>query len=97
MIFMILAEKIAFLPILLIPLSNNLGNVSLSALWRNYYGGSGNAKDYQFSYSNNWQHVDYTFSASQSYDENNKEEERFNLFAHSFLLGGMILPKHSPN
>ncbi|MCW1948767.1 fimbria/pilus outer membrane usher protein, partial [Escherichia coli] len=62
------------------PLSNNLGNVSLSALWRNYWGRSGNAKDYQFSYSNNWQHISYTFSASQSYDENNKEEERFNLF-----------------
>ena len=27
------------------PLSNNLGNVSLSALWRNYWGRSGNAKD----------------------------------------------------
>ncbi|ENH10196.1 type VII secretion system (T7SS), usher family protein, partial [Escherichia coli 178850] len=39
------------------PLSNNLGNVSLSALWRNYWGRSGNAKDYQFSYSNNWQHI----------------------------------------
>lgn len=26
------------------PLSNNLGNVSLSALWRNYWGRSGNAK-----------------------------------------------------
>eukprot|EP01133_Synstelium_polycarpum_P020270 gene20270-24312_t len=50
------------------------------ALWRNYWGRSGNAKDYQFSYSNNWQHISYTFSASQSYDENNKEEERFNLF-----------------
>ena len=62
------------------PLSNNLGNVSLSALWRNYWGRSGNAKDYQFSYSNSWQRISYTFSASQSYDENNKEEERFNLF-----------------
>ncbi len=62
------------------PLSNNLGNVSLSALWRNYWGRSGNAKDYQFSYSNNWQRISYTFSASQSYDENDKEEERFNLF-----------------
>ena len=27
------------------PLSNNLGNVSLSALWRNYWGRSGNAKE----------------------------------------------------
>ena len=62
------------------PLSNNLGNVSLSALWRNYWGRSGNAKDYQFSYSNSWQRISYTFSASQSYDENDKEEERFNLF-----------------
>ncbi len=25
-------------------------------------------------------HINYTFSASQSYDKNNKEEERFNLF-----------------
>ncbi|EFE3926775.1 TPA: fimbrial biogenesis outer membrane usher protein [Escherichia coli] len=62
------------------PLSNNLGNISLSALWRNYWGRSGNAKDYQFSYSNSWQRISYTFSASQSYDENDKEEERFNLF-----------------
>ena len=45
-----------------------------------YLGRSGNAKDYQFSYSNSWQRISYTFSASQSYDENDKEEERFNLF-----------------
>lgn len=76
------------------PLSNNLGNVSLSALWRNYWGRSGNAKDYQFSYSNSWQRISYTFSASQSYDENDKEEERFNLFISIPFYWGMILPKH---
>ncbi|STM25870.1 usher protein [Escherichia coli] len=80
------------------PLSNNLGNVSLSALWRNYWGRSGNAKDYQFSYSNNWQHISYTFSASQSYDENNKEEERFNLFISiPFYWGDDIAKNTSPN
>ncbi len=92
---MILAEKNSLSANIMQPLSNNLGNVSLSALWRNYWGRSGNAKDYQFSYSNNWQHISYTFSASQSYDENNKEEERFNLFISiPFYWGGMILPKH---
>lgn len=94
MIFMILAEKNSLSANIMQPLSNNLGNVSLSALWRNYWGRSGNAKDYQFSYSNNWQHISYTFSASQSYDENNKEEERFNLFISIPFYWGMILPKH---
>ncbi|MFO6485406.1 fimbria/pilus outer membrane usher protein [Escherichia coli] len=70
------------------PLSNNLGNVSLSALWRNYWGRSGNAKDYQFSYSNNWQHISYTFSASQSYDENDKKKRTLLICLSPFLSTG---------
>lgn len=38
MIFMILAEKNSLSANIMQPLSNNLGNVSLSALWRNYWG-----------------------------------------------------------
>ncbi|WP_176205761.1 fimbria/pilus outer membrane usher protein, partial [Salmonella enterica] len=45
------------------------GSVSLSTLWRDYWGRSGNSKDYQLSYSNSWQRISYTFSASQTYDE----------------------------
>lgn len=37
-IFMILAEKNSLSANIMQPLSNNLGNVSLSALWRNYWG-----------------------------------------------------------
>ncbi|MGQ7033867.1 PRD domain-containing protein, partial [Escherichia coli] len=45
-----------------LPVRSEQGTMAMthmaSALMR-----SGNAKDYQFSYSNNWQHISYTFSA----------------------------------
>ena len=55
------------------------GSVSLSILWRDYWGRSGSGQDYQFSYSNSWQRISYTFSASQTYDEDHHEDKRFNL------------------
>ncbi|WP_407198575.1 fimbrial biogenesis outer membrane usher protein [Citrobacter portucalensis] len=61
-------------------LPEGLGSVSLSSLWRDYWGRSGSSKDYQFSYSNSWQRISYTFSASQTYDEDHNEDKRFNLF-----------------
>ena len=56
------------------------GSFSLSTLWRDYWGRSGNSKDYQVSYSNSWQRISYTFSASQTYDEDHHEDKRFNVF-----------------
>lgn len=56
------------------------GSVSLSSLWRDYWGQDGNSEDYQLSYSNSWQRISYTFSASQTYDEDHREDKQFNLF-----------------
>lgn len=56
------------------------GSFSLSTLWRDYWGRSGSSKDYQLSYSNSWQRISYTFSASQTYDEDHHEDKRFNIF-----------------
>lgn len=56
------------------------GSFSLSTLWRDYWGRSGNSKDYQLSYSNSWQRISYTFSASQTYNEDHHEDKRFNVF-----------------
>ncbi|HGW5056930.1 TPA: fimbrial biogenesis outer membrane usher protein [Citrobacter koseri] len=56
------------------------GSFSLSTLWRDYWGRSGNSKDYQLSYSSQWQSISYTFSASQTYDEDHHEDKRFNIF-----------------
>lgn len=56
------------------------GSFSLSTLWRDYWGRSGNSKDYQLSYSSQWQRISYTFSASQTYDEDHHEDKRFNIF-----------------
>ncbi|ONG18607.1 fimbrial assembly protein, partial [Escherichia coli] len=56
------------------------GSVSLSTLWRDYWGRSGSSKDYQLSYSNNLRRISYTLAASQAYDENHHEEKRFNIF-----------------
>ncbi|EEQ4379596.1 fimbrial biogenesis outer membrane usher protein [Escherichia coli] len=56
------------------------GSVSLSTLWRDYWGRSGSSKDYQLSYSNNWRRISYILAASQAYDENHHEEKRFNIF-----------------
>jgi outer membrane usher protein len=56
------------------------GAVSLSTLWRDYWGRSGSNKDYQLSYTNSWQRISYTLSASQTYDEDHNEDKRFNIF-----------------
>ncbi|ADO48998.1 fimbrial biogenesis outer membrane usher protein [[Enterobacter] lignolyticus] len=56
------------------------GSFSLSALWRDYWEHGGSSKDYQFSYSNSWQRISYTLSASQTYDEDHHEDKRFNIF-----------------
>ena len=56
------------------------GFLAVSGLWRDYWQRSGTGKDYQLSYSNTWQRVSYTFAISQTYDEDNHEDKRFNLY-----------------
>ena len=56
------------------------GFLAVSGLWRDYWGRSGTGKDYQLSYSNTWQRISYTLSASQTYDEENRQDKRFNLY-----------------
>lgn len=65
------------------------GSVSLSTLWRDYWGRSGSSKDYQLSYSNNLRRISYTLAASQAYDENHHEEKRFNILYRFPLIGVM--------
>ncbi|MFP1463762.1 fimbria/pilus outer membrane usher protein [Escherichia coli] len=57
-------------------------------------GRSGNAKDYQFSYSNNWQHISYTFSVSQSMMKTIKKRSVLICLSPFLSTGVMILPKH---
>lgn len=61
-------------------LPENWGSLAVSGLWRDYWQRSGNGKDYQLSYSNAWQRVSYTVAVSQTYDEDNHEDKRFNLY-----------------
>ncbi|HFZ8994132.1 TPA: fimbrial biogenesis outer membrane usher protein [Citrobacter freundii] len=61
-------------------LSEGWGYFTASALWRDYWGRSGTGKDYQLSYSNSWQRIIYTLSATQTYDSDNREDKRFNIF-----------------
>lgn len=56
------------------------GSLSGSALWRDYWQREGTRNDVQLSYSNNWSRVTYTLSASQSYDEDDREDKRFNIY-----------------
>lgn len=56
------------------------GQLAISGLWRDYWGRSGTGKDYQISYSNTLGRVSYTLSASQTYDSDNQEDKRFNLY-----------------
>lgn len=56
------------------------GSLSLSALWRDYWGREGSSKDYQFSYSNSWDKLTYTLSASQTYDDEHHEDKRLNIY-----------------
>ena len=61
-------------------LPDSWGFLAVSGLWRDYWGRSGTGKDYQLSYSNTWQCISYTLSASQTYDEENRQDKRFNLY-----------------
>ncbi|MDM3403561.1 fimbrial biogenesis outer membrane usher protein [Citrobacter sp. Cb019] len=61
-------------------LPENWGSLAVSGLWRDYWQRSGNGKDYQLSYPNAWQRVSYTVAVSQTYDEDNHEDKRFNLY-----------------
>jgi P pilus assembly protein, porin PapC len=61
-------------------LSQGWGNVSLSLLWRDYWQRSGSSKDYQLSYTNSWQRISYTISASRTWSEDNDSDRRLNLF-----------------
>ncbi len=56
------------------------GSLSGSALWRDYWQRGGTRNDLQLSYSNHWSRVTYTLSASQSYDEDDREDKRFNIY-----------------
>ncbi|WP_313488440.1 fimbrial biogenesis outer membrane usher protein [Pseudescherichia sp.] len=56
------------------------GSLSGSAMWRDYWQRSGTRSDYQLSYSNSWSRVTYTLSASQTYDEDDREDKRFNIY-----------------
>lgn len=62
------------------PLAAGWGAFSLSLLWRDYWQRGGHSEDYQLSYSNSWQRVAWTLSASQSYADDRREDKRFNIF-----------------
>ncbi|WPO94444.1 fimbrial biogenesis outer membrane usher protein [Buttiauxella sp. HR94] len=71
------------------------GSLSGSALWRDYWQRGGTRNDVQLSYSNSWSRVTYTLSASQSYDEDDREDKRFNIyFSIPFSWGdGITTPR----
>lgn len=75
------------------------GSLALSSLWRDYWGRSGSSKDYQLSYSNRWRQIGYTVSASQTYDDDHREDKRFNLFfSIPFAWGdGITTPRRHVN
>lgn len=75
------------------------GSLALSSLWRDYWGRSGSSKDYQLSYSNRWRQISYTVSASQTYDDDHREDKRFNLFfSIPFAWGdGITTPRRHVN
>ncbi|WP_313573104.1 fimbrial biogenesis outer membrane usher protein [Pseudescherichia sp.] len=67
------------------------GSLSGSALWRDYWQRGGTRNDIQLSYSNSWSQVTYTLSAGQSYDEDDREDKRFNIyFSMPFSRGNDI-------
>lgn len=61
-------------------LPQNGGALSLNLLWRDYWERGGSSQDYQLSYSNSWQRISYTFSASRTYSEDHAADKRVNLF-----------------
>ncbi|HAX9740819.1 TPA: fimbrial biogenesis outer membrane usher protein [Escherichia coli] len=75
-------------------LPENWGYLSVSGQWRDYWERSGTGKDYQLSYSNSWERLSYTLSVSQTYDEDNREDRRINLyFSIPFSWGDGITEK----
>ncbi|XPE65733.1 fimbria/pilus outer membrane usher protein [Shigella flexneri] len=62
---MILVAKNSFSANMSQSLPEGWGSVSLSTLWRDYWGRSGSSKDYQLSYSNNLRRISYTLAASR--------------------------------
>ncbi|CBG88980.1 fimbrial biogenesis outer membrane usher protein [Citrobacter rodentium] len=61
-------------------LAEGWGFFTTSALWRDYWGRGGSGKDYQLSYSNSWQRLSITLSATQTYDSDNRDDKRLNLY-----------------
>lgn len=61
-------------------LPDTWGSLALSGLWRDYWQRSGTGKDYQFSYSNSWRQISYTFSASRTQNDDGNHDNRLNLF-----------------
>lgn len=61
-------------------LPENWGYLAISGQWRDYWERSGTGKNYQLSYTNSWERLSYTLSVSQTYDEDNSEDRRINLF-----------------
>ncbi|EDV0714020.1 fimbrial biogenesis outer membrane usher protein [Salmonella enterica subsp. enterica] len=70
-------------------LPDGWGYFTASALWRDYWGRSGTGKDYQLSYSNTWQRLSFTLSATQTYDSDNREDKRFNIYLSIPLTWGV--------
>ncbi len=65
------------------------GDILLPALCgATYWGRSGTGKDYQLSYSNTWQRLSFTLSATQTYDSDNREDKRFNIYLSIPLTWG---------
>lgn len=61
-------------------LPDNWGYLVASGQWRDYWERSGTEENYQLSYTNSWERFSYTLSVSQTYDEDNREDRRINLF-----------------
>jgi outer membrane usher protein len=61
-------------------LPDGWGSLTASVLWRDYWGKSGNRKDYQVSYANNWRQTSFSLSANQTYDEDDRQDKRVSIY-----------------
>ncbi|QPR27578.1 fimbria/pilus outer membrane usher protein [Edwardsiella hoshinae] len=61
-------------------LADGWGSLFISGTWRDYWGSHERRQDYQVSYSNNWQQLNYTLAASQTYDQGMNSDRRFYLY-----------------
>lgn len=68
------------------------GFLAVSGLWRDYWQRSGTGKDYQLSYSNTAACQLY-LAISQTYDEDNHEDKRFNLYISIPFSPGTVFPR----